>query len=273
MSNSGYSKINPAGGYKGEMDWLYKYGLNFRQRIFVLQYLETLNATLAAKRARYANPKSQGSRMLTNVSVQAVLREGRDKIEAAIMVSTEEIARMWWTLATCDVNELVQNVHCACRYCYGIDHAYQWKTRREFRNAFGNACYDLFTDANLRDTALAGGIKDNRLPSDVGGYGYRVTEDPDPACSECSGLGIEYVRMADTRYLSRAARMLYNGVEVTNIGKKIKIASREAALERLAKHLAMFAGNIESKTTNPLTRLVQRITENATAVPVRTDPP
>jgi len=272
MGNSDYSKQDPRDGYKGQMDWLDKYELNFRQRLFVITYLETQNATLAAKKARYANPKSQGSRMLTNVSVQAALQEGRGEIEAAIMVRAKDIAHIWWDIATCDVNELIQNVHCACRYCYGIDHDYQWKTPREFREAFKIACYDLFTDADLRATALAGCINDERLPSDVGGYGYCVTEDPDPACPECAGIGIEYVRMADTRNLSPAARMLYDGVEVTSNGKKIKIASREAALERLAKHLGMFANKVEVETTNPLTRLVQRLAESAMAVPVRGDP-
>jgi hypothetical protein len=272
-SQNGQSIGSNESTFNKRVAWLDKHGLSNRQRIFVLSYLETCNATAAAEIAQYANPKSQGSRLLTYVSVQAALQEGRDEIEATIMVRAEDITRMWWVLANCDVNELVQNVHCACRYCYGIGYEYQWKTKREFKQAFVDACYGHFADPELRDKALSGSIQDDRLPSDVGGYGYRVTDDPSPDCPECSGLGLEHVRMADTRNLSPAARMLYNGVEVTQNGKKIKIASREAALERLAKHLGMFAGKVEDETTSSLTRLVQRLSESAMAVPVRAGPP
>ena len=254
------------------VEWLDKHGLSNRQRIFVLSYLETCNATTSAEIAQYANPKSQGSRLLTNVSVQAALQEGRDEIEASLMIKAEDVARIWCAIATCDVNELIQNVHCACRHCYGIGYGYQWKTPREFRDAFTAACYDLYADPDLRDVALSGGIEDQRLPDDAGGYGYNLNHKPLPDCPECSGFGVEVVRMADTRNLSPAARMLYDGVEVTQNGKKIKIASREAALERLAKHLGMFANKVEVETTNPLTRLVQRLAESAMAVPVRGDP-
>lgn len=241
--------------------------------MFVLNYLELCNATVAADRAGYANAGSQGSRLLKNVSIQAALREGRAEIETSVMVSAKDIARMWLTLATADASDLIQNLHGPCRYCHGIDHAYQWKTPREFREAFTAACYDMFPDLDLRDTAMAGGIQDDRLPTDAGGYGYRITDDPAPDCPECAGTGIEFVRMADTRTLSPAARMLYDGVEVTQNGKKVRVTSREAALERLAKHLGMFAGKVEAETISPLTRLVQRLSGGDQAIPVRAERP
>lgn len=251
-----------------KIDWLCRHNLNFRQRTFVLQYLENPNATLAAKKAGYANPKSQGSRMLTNVSIQHALREGSDKIGAVIMVNAEEIARIWWDVATCDMNELVQNIHCPCRFCYGIDHRYQWKTEREFEEATIATAYDLFQEDELRTAAINGEIGSKRLPNNAGGFGYRVLNDPNPECPECAGVGIEVVRFADTRNLSPSARLLYNGVEITKNRKRVKTASREAALERLAKHLGMFAGNRKRETTNPLTLLAQRIMAKAMTVPV-----
>lgn len=269
----GKSVVGHANTFSRSTDWLDKHELSVRQRMFVLFYLETCNATIAAKKAGYANPKSQGSRMLTNVSVQAALKEGRGKIESAIMVTSENVARMWWTLATCDMNELIQNIHGACRYCHGLDHDFQWKTPREFNDARMTAIFETWTNDDLRDAAVTGDISDPRIPTNAGGYGYRNSADPHPSCPECDGLGVDHVRYADTRNLSPAARLLYDGVEETKQGKKIRTTSREAALERLAKHLGMFVGKIESEDANPLTRLVKRLAKNATAVPVRVDPP
>jgi phage terminase small subunit len=55
--------------------------LNARQSAFVEEYLVDLNATQAAIRAGYseATAKQQGSRLLTNVNVQAAIQEARAK--------------------------------------------------------------------------------------------------------------------------------------------------------------------------------------------------
>jgi phage terminase small subunit len=43
--------------------------LSNKQQIFVEEYLTTWNATEAARRARYAHPNVQGSRLLVNISI------------------------------------------------------------------------------------------------------------------------------------------------------------------------------------------------------------
>lgn len=45
--------------------------LTAKQRTFVEAYLDCLNATEAARRAKYANPRQQGSRMLSHVDIRA----------------------------------------------------------------------------------------------------------------------------------------------------------------------------------------------------------
>lgn len=135
------------------------------------------------------------------------------------------------------------------------------------------AAYDLYSDDDLRTAAVSGQIEDPRLPRDEGGYGYQLTIEPDPDCPECAGLGIEYVRMADTRKLTGGARLLYQGAEETNAGKRIRITDRMRALENLAKHFGMFSGKVEDKDTSPLTRLTERLLANATSAPIRSDLP
>lgn len=50
--------------------------LTARQRVFVEAYLDCLNATEAARRAGYAEPRRQGSRLLTNVDIRTAVDDG-----------------------------------------------------------------------------------------------------------------------------------------------------------------------------------------------------
>lgn len=253
--------------------WLDEHALNPRHRLFVLAYLADPNATEAARKAGYKHPDVQGPRLLGNVRVAAAIAEGRSKIESKAMLDAEGIVNLWTQLATADPNELTQHIHAPCRYCYGIDHQYQWKTEREFKTCQASVVFDLFKDDDLRDKAMAGLIIDPRIPEDVGGYGYRLTDPPNPDCPECSGLGIEVTRMADTRKLSPAARLLYDGVKETKQGIEIKMQDRGKAVENIAKTLGMFTGKVDSEEASPLDRLVQKMMSSANAVPTRDDTP
>jgi hypothetical protein len=258
----------------GDTAWLDAFELTPRQRDFVLAYLQDPNAKQAALAAGYAerSAQMQGSRLISNDKVGDAITEGRKLIEQAAMMDADRIARRWADIATADATDLVQNIIGACRYCYGTNHDHQWKTPREYREALEDAARSLFEDDDLIAAAISGQIEDGRLPNDAGGYGYRITDDPNPACPECAGLGIEYVRIADTRKLTGPARLLYDGVEETKQGRKVKLQDRAKALDSLAKHLGMFAGKVDPEEINPLERLAQALVANATAVPVRADP-
>lgn len=257
-----------------DTEWLDQHQLNDRQRLFVLSYIKSGNGRQSAIEAGYseASAEQQASRLLTNAKVKAAIAYGRQQLEKAVMLDAEGIARMWADIATADPGELVQNIHGACRYCYGAGHDYQWRTEREYREALQEQVWELYAEDDLREAAMSGAIEDPRLPNDNGGYGYRLTVAPNPDCPECDGLGIEITRMADTRDLRGTARLLYDGVEETRQGKKIKMQDRAKALENLAKHLGMFAGKVEAETTSPLERLAQRLMSGAQQVPVTSDP-
>lgn len=252
----------------GDTAWLDRHDLSDRYRAFVLAYIVSKNATKAAEEAGYKHPSLQGHRLLRNEKVRAAVDQGLGMVEKKMMIDAESIAKHWLDIATADPNEITSNMVGACRYCHGQDHEFQWKTEREFREALGEKAASLFADSELCEAAIAGQITDPRLPSDAGGYGYRITDDPDPTCPECAGLGIEYVRMADTRRLKGAARLLFDGVEETRQGKKIRTQDRAKALENLAKHLGMFTGKVDSEETSPLERLAQRLMDAASPVPV-----
>lgn len=253
--------------------WLDQYQLNDRQRLFVLSYIKSGNGRQSAIEAGYSetSAEQQACRLFTYAKVREAIDSGRKRLEKTVMLDAEGIAQMWADIATADPGELTQNIHGACRYCYGRDHHFQWRTEREYREALQDRVWNLFADDDVREAAMNGAIEDPRLPNDDGGYGYRLTEKPNPDCPECDGLGIEITRMADTRNLTGSALLLFDGVKETKQGKELKIQDRAKALENLAKHLGMFAGKVEAETTSPLERLAQRLMSGAQQVPVTSE--
>ena len=73
--------------------------------------------------------------------------------------------------------------------------------------------------------------------------------DPNPACDECGGEGYGRVFAQDTRKLNPVARSLYAGVKVTKDGFEVKMHSKEAALEKLFKHLGLYKKDNEQGST------------------------
>jgi phage terminase small subunit len=69
--------------------------LNDKQRRFVAEYLVDLNATQAAIRAGYSakTAKQQGSRLLTNVDVQAAMAEQQGTMAESLQVTAEDIVK------------------------------------------------------------------------------------------------------------------------------------------------------------------------------------
>lgn len=221
-------------------------GLKPKQQAFVDEYLVDLNATQAAIRAGYSErtANEQGARLLANVSVQAAIRERMRDREERTEITQDKVLKRWWDIATADPNELVQYRRVPCRYCYGEANEYQWKTRREFEKACEEAVE-----------------KQKPIPSDVGGYGYRTDREPNPACPECSGEGVDHMHATDTRKLQGSALILFDGVKQTKDGLEIKTQDRAKALENVAKHLGMFKQdvNLGVQENNPLFALMQQV--------------
>jgi phage terminase small subunit len=258
--------------------WLFRHGLNPRQQVFVLTYLETLNATTAADRAGYRHPRQQGSRLLSNVVIKRALAEGRDHIANLVKAEPEKVVAAWWQIATADAADLVTHKLIACRFCWGRHHHYQWRTAREFTEALHAAVWHLYGSdtedhAARRATALMGEDNHPTLPGDAGGYRLQRHEsEPNPDCPECDGVGISRVVLADLDDVSPATRALFDGVKTTKDGIEVKLQSRADALRNLARHFGLL--DTPTKATAPvapdgLARLLAAINARARSLPVR----
>lgn len=67
--------------------------------------------------------------------------------------------------------------------------------------------------------------------------------DPRQDCDACGGEGHPNVMVKDTRNLSQQARSLYAGVKITKDGIEVKMHSKLDALEKVFKHLGLYAAD------------------------------
>jgi phage terminase small subunit len=166
----------------------------------------------------------QAQKLLADPSVAARVQEMRDTAAAQTIVSVRELMQDWHDIATADPNEIVSHVREACRFCYGVDHRYQWKNELEY----AEAC-----DQALREKAPV-------MPDMSGGFGYRPDVEPVLTCPCCFGRGEGRTLIHDTTKLSGPARKLYAGVKETRSGVEVQLHDQQKARESLARILGAF---------------------------------
>lgn len=212
-----------------------------KNRRFVDQYLIDLDAAKAAVRAGL--PETAGHRLLAKTSVQVLIAKEREARQSRTSIFADEVLRRWWQVACADPRELVEIRRGCCRYCYGIDHRYQF-TQEELRRAVAD---------HVRDQRRKGIPQEQWVEfDDQGGDGYVGTRDPNPNCPECWGEGIMHVYLRDSRYYGRAAAALFDGVKVGKDGSvEIKFRDRDHAMDRVAQHLGMLVTRQAVMTIDP----------------------
>jgi phage terminase small subunit len=149
------------------------------------------------------------------------------------------VLERFWMIATANPNELIEHRRICCRYCFGIDHAYQWKTEGEFE----------------RESTIA--VSKGLPPlTEDGGFGYDATIAPHPKCPNCHGEGLGRIHANDSRSVSPSALALYAGVKQTKDGGfEVKMHDQLTALDKVAKHLGMFS----DKSASPLDEEIKRL--------------
>lgn len=211
---------------------LRNYGLNDMQFRFVNEYLVDLNRTAAYKRAGgngEGNTAYVGaSRMYRNAKVNRAITDALADRERRTQITQDAVLKMWWDIATADVNELTEYRRLCCRHCWGFGFNYQWRDVVEYDDAVKKAM-----------------AASKPPPQDVGGYGYDDTLDPNPDCPRCNGAGIGRAHFHDTRDLTGAARRLFAGVKEGKFGVEVITRNQDDALKMVAQHLGMVKNRTE----------------------------
>ncbi|RKT27706.1 terminase small subunit [Roseovarius halotolerans] len=222
-------------------------GLPWEREQFCIEYCKDKNATQAAIRAGYSEKSAhqQGWRLLRNVEVRNRINEMMRDLAKELNIEVSDVLKRMWDTATGDVNDLVRLEHRACRYCWGTDHEFQWKTPREFKEASNDKVSQLAGGDSAALLALGEAMtKAAPFPADdADGYGFDPTADPNPECPECVGEGVWHINIPDTHMAM--SHPLYDGVKQTKEGIEVKIADRGKALEQVARHLQMFKDHVE----------------------------
>ena len=212
-----------------------------RQERFCQAVIEARGNVAAASRAVGYSP-SHGLALSRRDDVRGRLAELRARELAGFMVGRSKIIARWQALAMADPRDLVQHKVGACRHCWGMDHAFQWRTLREFRLAWldwrdrkvADPCQNRVVPSDPADCEA---WDDPRIPSAQGGFGYSSTREPNRCCPDCDGLGLPYLWLADTSRLSVGAAALFAGARVTQHGTEIILIEPERALDGLAREL------------------------------------
>lgn len=234
-----------------------------RREVFVRRYLIHQNASQAYREAGYKDgpgTRQSAHRLLTSADIQERIYDEREKHLAALDLTVAHILRRFRDIAFSDIAEIVGVHNSACRYCHGIDHAYQWRTSEEYETSRKKAC-------RVGQTAAI------ETTEPVGGYGYNGSLLPHPSCPECDGEGIRTIRFKDTRLLTNAERAVFAGVEETPYGINYRFHDQLVALCDLARRLGFYDKPKGNKNT--VTGAIEdlQLRGQIQRMPLRIDPP
>jgi len=210
--------------------------LTAKQQLFVKEYLVDLNATQAAIRAGYKEKTARaiGAENLTKPNIQAAIEEAMNKRAVKVEITAEQVLQRWIDIAFADPNEIIHFRRVCCRYCFGVDHEYQWIDEKEYEATIAA----IQAEAEMKDKLV-------QIPTDIGGYGFDPLLRPHPKCPKCHGEGHGQLHINDTRDLSPRAKALYAGAKTTATGLEIKFRDQDKALDSIARHLGMLKDKVE----------------------------
>lgn len=197
--------------------------LTIKQARFVEEYIALGNASEAYRRVycpadSSLNCGNRARDLKADPKIAAAIQEYRDAAAEAVAYTLEDLLRFHKRIMEYDPNEIIRNRRGACRYCYGEDHAFQWKAP-EYLEALAKAERE----------------EGRPLPDPSGGFGYNITLDPAPECPMCHGEGVAHVILADTTKLSETARAGYHGLKVTKDGVQVIMPDRQKSADAYAR--------------------------------------
>lgn len=215
-----------------------EWGLTPKQEAFCHSYIEEANASVAYRKCydigRATLPQTvwrSASELLENPLVTARVQSLREAADLKTICGIKDLMRDWYDIATADPRELVHVEKWNCRYCHGIDYAYQWIDENEW----AERCARSIDDAGKE------GKPAPRLPSFDGGSGFKLNAEPNVQCPHCCGQGQAHTFVADTSKLSTKARKLFKSAKENRYGEiVIEMHDQQKARESIGRMLGAF---------------------------------
>lgn len=213
-----------------------------RELRFAQEYLVDLSMTHAAIRAGYSKngARQTGYNLMQRPIVCAEINRLMAERAERVKITADEVLSDLTAVFRADPADIAEVWRCCCRYCWGVGHAYQFKTHREMEEARRRHALDMMKMRRARVPKAAQPPFD-----DSGGVGFNPRREPNPECPECFGDGHEYVRLRDTRTLVGDAKRLFDGVKQTKEGVETKVRDRTRVAELIGRHLGMFNDKLE----------------------------
>jgi phage terminase small subunit len=214
------------------------------QMRFVLEYLQDLNPGAAAARAGL--DPANGRIFLASPRVQTAIQVAKAQRSRRTEIYADEVLRAWELARRVDYNEFVTVLVPPCRYCWGVDHHFQFVSLHEMQK---------LARAHARNQRKL--PERDRVEFDTeGGEGYSLLAQPcrgeewralgyeptsDHSCPECHGAGgPPRALVRDTRYLSPGARYIYEGADVGRRGElKLNLRPRRDFDDMVGRHLGL----------------------------------
>lgn len=181
-------------------------------------------------------------------------------------ITFEENFKFVASIAYGDANELVEVKRCNCRYCHGILNKYQW-TEAEYLEKIEETANDFKKLKGITGVVTQSELEDMGFvpPSCDGGYGFDKWSEPDLACPNCHGHGVERVYI-HPQYIFHP---LYAGAEVDKNGNiKINMRNQDNAVKLLSQLAGFLVEKVEIKeviTADTLAKKRKRVAERRDA--------
>lgn len=234
---------------------LNEYGLTGQQETFCLAFIRCGQKTQALREAYDCSrmqPQSVSRRALkvfknekVRARIESLRRQLKDEVVAAgvaverravdLIYDKIQVFAHWQDIALADVTNVITHRRVCCRWCHGTGHHYQWRDQDEFARKLAEVM-----DANNARKRMRPPQRQEDLPTDDGGYGFRFNAKPHQDCPRCLGEGLSDVLLKDFDQLDQRHRRLIKSIEVKKDGSiKVHVHDQGAALTNMAKTLGM----------------------------------
>lgn len=167
--------------------------------------------------------KRRATQLLKDPAVQAKIDELHERIDKSAVLTAQDVLQRLTLIANADLTKLSRVVQRCCRYCYGANHAYQWRDDQELEKAAQEA-------------------RKNKSPAPLptGGFGFNGQLPPHPDCPRCDGVGHDDVEVPPASTYGVAERAAYLGAEHTKYGIKVSYEKPSEALKLIGQAVGLF---------------------------------